>query len=479
MPASLIGAFSWVEWAYFSTLSLLACWGAHRLWLVFHFRWPATEPAPAPDDGLLFITVQLPIYNERTVIERLLRAAGALDYPADRFEIQVLDDSDDETRAIVDREVARLVASGVDTYVVRRPTRAGYKAGALEHGLERARGELLCVFDADFLPQPDFLRRLVPHFADPAVGLVQARWEHQNRDESTFTRAQSALLDGHFVIEHKVRFDEGLFFNFNGTAGIWRRSAIEGAGGWEHDTLTEDLDLSYRAQLAGWRFVYAASVTAPAEVPPGIAAFKSQQHRWAKGSVQVARKLSGRVLGSSIPWRTKREALTHLTGNSGYPLVLAMAVLLPLATRQRADFPLHWFHLSTFLACTVSVFLFYERSQRALGRTLVQRTRDTLAAVALGIGMSLSQSRAVLEGLFQETGAFVRTPKRGDAATIGPYRALVIGVPGLELLLAAWFVWGLVEAARLHRWGALPFLALFFTGFAWVGLASLREALRR
>ena len=470
---------------YFATLGLLTIWGVHRLWLLSRFRWDPTAPATAgakaaaPGDSTAepevpIVTVQLPVFNERTVAARLIRAAGALEYPAARLEIQVLDDSTDETCAIVDEEVARLVAGGIDAKVLRRAARTGFKAGALAHGMQSARGSLLCVFDADFTPEASFLALLVPHFEDPKVGMVQARWGHQNRDESPLTRAESTLLDGHFVIEHKVRFDEGLFFNFNGTAGLWRRTAIDDAGGWQHDTLTEDLDLSYRAQLRGWRFVYMPNVTAPAEVPPDIAAFKSQQHRWAKGSVQVARKLGWQVLTSRQPWRIKREAITHLTGNSGYPLVLAMAVLLPLATTVRtAD--VHWLHLATFVLTTISVFAFYERSQRALGRTRAQRVCDALGAVALGIGMCVSQTRAVLEGLFQRTGTFVRTPKRGDGALARPYRTLRAGLPGGELILAAWFAWGLVHAARTHLWGSLPFLCLFFAGFLWVGTLSVRS----
>ena len=265
---------------YLVTLAVLGLYGLHRVWMLRGFRWPGTgEPERRSEGELPFVTVQLPLFNERTVAVRLLRAVGRLDYPADRFEIQVLDDSTDETRVLVDAEVARLRERGLAAVAVRRVGRHGYKAGALDHGMESARGDLLCIFDADFMPEPDFLRRMVPRFEDERVGMVQARWSHANREESVLTRAQSTLLDGHFVIEHKVRADHDLYFNFNGTAGIWRRAAIEDAGGWEHDTLTEDLDLSYRAQLAGWRFVYAPLVCAPAEVPPDIAAFKSQQHR--------------------------------------------------------------------------------------------------------------------------------------------------------------------------------------------------------
>ncbi|MCZ6596124.1 MAG: glycosyltransferase [Planctomycetota bacterium] len=460
--------------AYLGTLAVLALYGLHRLSMILRFRWePSREADPvAPDHELPLVTLQLPLYNERTVAARVIRAAGALDYPPERLEIQVLDDSTDETRGIVDREVAALRERGLDAKVVRRPDRHGYKAGALDFGQRTARGELIAIFDADFTPRPDFLRSMVGRFADPCVGMVQARWEHENRDESVLTRAQSILLDGHFVIEHKVRHDHGLYFNFNGTAGVWRRAAITDAGGWQHDTLTEDLDLSYRAQLAGWRFVYEPLVLAPAEVPPDIAAFKSQQHRWAKGSVQVGRKLLGRILRAKVPLRVKFEALAHLTGNAGYPLVLALAILLPLSISEHARFG-GWGHILFFLFCTFSVVLFYETSQRAIGRTGWQRLRDVPAGISLGIGMCVSQTRAVLEGFFRETGAFVRTPKRGDAPAARRYTARLKGLPGIEILLALWFAWACWSAVEQGLWGTLPFLLLFFSSFAWVGGLSL------
>ena len=469
-PSSLIAD------AYLGTLLLLGIYGLHRVTLLWRFRWNAEETPAEPAD-LFTVTVQLPLYNERTVATRLIRAVGELDYPRERLQIQVLDDSDDETCAIVDRAVAALRARGLQAEVVRRPDRSGFKAGALEHGLSYANGELLCIFDADFLPRPDFLRRMVGHFRDPGVGMVQARWEHVNREESVLTRAQSTLLDGHFVIEHKVRADGGLFFNFNGTAGIWRREAIRTAGGWQHDTLTEDLDLSYRSQLAGWRFVYAPMVCAPAEIPPDISAFKSQQHRWAKGSVQVARKLARRIARADVPLRVKLEAGAHLTGNTGYPLVLLLAILLPLSVTRESRFG-EWWHLGIFLLCTVSVILFYDRSQRALGRTVLARLRDVPAAMSLGIGMCVSQTRAVVEGLFHETGEFVRTPKRGDAPRTRRYRTLLRGVPGIELVLAAWFAWAVGGAIEARMWGSLPFLLLFLSGFLWVGSLSLRDWVR-
>jgi cellulose synthase/poly-beta-1,6-N-acetylglucosamine synthase-like glycosyltransferase len=457
--------------AYLATMSVLAVYGLHRIALLARFHWEGREPA-VPSSCSRRVTVQLPVFNERTVAARLIRAAGGLRYPRELLQIQVLDDSTDETVAIVEHEVGRLRSRGLDAVVVRRERRAGFKAGALDHGTRSAKGELLCIFDADFVPPPEFLERLVGRFEDPTVGMVQARWGHQNRDENLLTRASSTLLDGHFVIEHTVRHDRRLFFNFNGTAGIWRRAAIESAGGWQHDTLTEDLDLSYRAQLAGWRFVYEPCVVAPAEVPADIAAFKSQQHRWAKGSVQVLRKLCRSIVCSKEPLGVKLEALAHLTGNAGYPCVLALAILLPLSVGLAASYST-WLHAALCLLCTLSVLLFYERSQRVVGRPLGRRLCDILAAMALGIGMSVSQTQAVLAGLSRRTGAFLRTPKHGGRSTAHPYRAALRGPPGVELLLAAWFAWGMGVAVLDHVWGALPFLLLFFSGFAWVGALSL------
>lgn len=465
--------------AYLATLAALGFFGLHRVWLVSRFRWKARAEFPAPAWAEPpRVTVQLPLYNERTVAARLIRAVGAFDYPRERLEIQVLDDSSDETRVIVEAEVGELVRRGLDAKVLRRANRAGFKAGALAHGLDSARGELIAIFDADFVPRPDFLRRLVPAFAQPEVGMVQARWEHMNRDESLLTRAQSTLLDGHFVIEHTVRFDHGLFFNFNGTAGLWRRSTIDSAGGWQHDTLTEDLDLSYRAQLAGWRFVYVPQHAAPAEVPAELGAFQSQQYRWAKGSVQVARKLAGRIARADQPLRVKLEAAAHLLGNAGYPFVVLLAALLPLVTTVETRVPTVW-HLAAFAVCTLSVIAFYERGQRALGRPWRKRVLDVPAAMALGIGMSVAQTRAVLSGILGQTGEFVRTPKRGDAPAATRYRLALARWPWLEVAYSAWFALGIVRAVAAGLWGSLPFLLLFFAGFAWIGGLAVREAWNR
>ncbi len=455
---------------YAGCLSLLAVYGAHRLWMLRRFNSIETPAAATPPEALPRITVQLPVYNERAVAARVIAAAGALDYPSDRIQIQVLDDSGDDTCKIVDQAVAALCRQGLDAVVVRRTERTGFKAGALDAGMLTATGELVCIFDADFMPRPEFLRQLVPHIQDPKVGCVQARWSHENRDESALTRAQATLLDGHFVIEHKVRHDAGLFFNFNGTAGIWRRAAIRDAGGWQTDTLTEDLDLSYRAQLAGWRFVYAPEVVSPAELPQSLAAFKTQQHRWAKGSAQVLKKLAKRIYNSSTPLPVRLEAFIHLSSNVGYPLVFALSLLLPVV-HLHGPLVGDAAHLAIFVLCTLSVMLFYERGQRALGRGVLRRLGDTLLAMSLGIGLCVSQSGAVFAGLFGTRGVFERTPKRGG------YRALARGLPGIELTLALWLGWAAVCAARAGLWGSLPFLALFTASFLWVGGLSLWEAL--
>src|SRR6266436_1205079 len=307
--------------AYFFVLIVLAIYGWHRYYLVYlYMRNRDKEPRPGPPlDPLPVVTIQLPLYNEMYVAERLIEAVCRIDYPRDLLEIQVLDDSTDETRSIADRAVRRFAAQGTDIRYFHRADRSGYKAGALEAGLKVARGEFIGIFDADFIPTADFLTTLIPHFHNPKVGMVQARWGHINQNYSLLTKIQAILLDGHFILEHGGRNRGGRFFNFNGTAGIWRREAIADAGGWQHDTLTEDLDLSYRAQMKGWRFVFLQDVVAPAEIPVEMNAFKSQQHRWAKGSVQTCKKLLPRILASDLPLAIKTEATFHLTANFAYP----------------------------------------------------------------------------------------------------------------------------------------------------------------
>ncbi len=475
---------------YYLTLGVLAFYGVHRLVLLaVYWRTRGRRAAPPPEPSLSpFVTVQLPLYNEMYVAQRLIEAVSRLDYPRDRFEIQVLDDSTDETVELVAASVARFRREGIDIHHLRRAARHGFKAGALAHGLELARGELVAIFDADFLPAADFLGRTVPHLAaDPGLGLVQARWSHLNRHSSLLTRVQAILLDGHFLIEHAARHGGGCFFNFNGTAGVWRREAIEQAGGWQHDTVTEDLDLSYRAQLAGWRFLYLPEVHAPAELPVEVNGFKSQQQRWAKGSVQTGRKLLGRILRAPIPWPTKLEAAVHLTNNLSYPLMVLLSLLvLPAMVLRRGSSPvvLLAVDLPLFLAATVSVLAFYGVSQVIPGGGSRRELAVLPALMALGIGLAVSNASAALAGLATRGGVFHRTPKyavteRGGQWLGKRYRALVRPAVLFEGLLALYFAVSVVWAAQSGMWLSLPFLYLFLQGYAYMFLLSLVPALRR
>jgi len=467
--------------------TLLLAYSAHR-WLTL-WRWsrrrraaiPRTPVDPCAWPG---VTVQLPLYNERCVIERLIDAVAALEYPADRLEIQVLDDSTDETLDLARAAAARHRARGIDIEVLHRERRERFKAGALAAGLARARGSLIAIFDADFVPDPDFLRRVVPSFARPEVGMVQARWGHLNRDASLLTSAQAAMLDAHFLLEHEARMAAGLFFNFNGTAGVWRRACIESAGGWSHDTLTEDLDLSYRAQLAGWRFVSLPGVVAAAELPADIEAFKSQQHRWCKGSIQTARKLLPAVLRSAQPRGVKIEACFHLTNNVAYLLFLLSGLLLlpvMLAFPHMAPRLAIAADVGVILAGVVPVCAFLAAGRLAAGARGWSVARDVIAALVLGAGLSFTNTRAVLEGLGRRPGEWIRTPKTGEGgpqARLEPYARRHASGGGLELLLAlgaaglSGLAWSLGHAR------SLPFLLILGLGLAYVGALSFRRPAR-
>ena len=477
---------------YFAVLGVLAAYGVHRLALALAVRRGLGKPAPEASGSWPRVTVQLPVFNEKFVAERLIDAVCSLDYPAHLLEIQVLDDSTDGTRELVRRRVEHHRSRGLEVHHLHRTDRVGYKAGALASGLDVARGELVAVFDADFVPPADFLRRAVPHFADPTIGMVQARWGHLNRRSSLLTKVQAILLDAHFVIEHAVRERLGCLFNFNGTAGIWRRQAIEDAGGWTHDTLTEDLDLSYRAQLAGWRFRYVGDLVVPAELPADINAYKSQQHRWAKGSVQTARKLLPTVLRSSLPLRAKLEAFVHLTSNFTYPLMLALSLLIfPAMVLRRGEesWRLYAFDLPLFTAATLSVVVFFLVSQHrgrsgegagsvSTGRCLAQMP----ALMALGIGLSVINTTAVWAGLRERGGVFHRTPKyrlEGRHRFTDAAYALTAHFSWLiEAALALYFVVCFVLAARLEMWHSMPFLWLFLQGYVYMTWLGLEPALR-
>ena len=469
--------------AYFAIWAMFALLGARRLWLLRLYRRAKRMAAPVTaDGGRPHVTVQLPVYNELYVIRRLIRAVARLDYPGELLEIQVLDDSTDATADAAREEVERLAAEGLDIRHLRRPSRDGFKAGALEWGLARAKGELILIFDADFVPEPDLLARIVPSFADPRVGMVQVRWDHLNPDYSLLARVQGITLDGHFVVEHEARAKNGLFFNFNGTAGAWRRTCIEDAGGWQHDTLTEDLDLSYRAQLAGWRFVYLQGVTCPAELPVDMRAFKTQQFRWVKGSIQVARKILPRLWRSDLPLRRKIEASVHLTHNATYALVLALSVFAypaALARYVAGRGTMLAVELPLFLLATGSVIWFYAVASLEGGRSLRRQVRYFPAVMSVAIGLSISNTRALLEGILGVTTPFHRTPKydlvaRGDAPRGTLYRGLHSGTAWLEIALSVYLAWTLLFVVRHALFGAVPFVLLFLFGYLYVGVLSVR-----
>ncbi len=471
---------------YFSVLLILCAYGLHRAHLVLmvvRHRKKLAEAARTvvtPEDRLPSVTVQLPLYNEATVVARLLDAAGGIDYPHDRLEIQVLDDSNDETCAIAEAKVAELRERGVNAVYVRRPDRVGYKAGALDYGLAIAQGELIAIFDADFVPQPEFLRDVVGHFEDPKIGMVQTRWGHINRDQSLLTSIQALMLDGHHLVENRARFGGGCMFNFSGTGGIWRHKAIDDAGGWQHDTLTEDLDLSYRAQLAGWRFIYRPDVVTPAELPEDMSAFRAQQFRWAKGTVQTARKLMRRLMRTELTLSQRIEAFFHLTPHFAYPLMVLLSVLLlPAlllmpATNVRSmllvDLPL-------CLGATGSLATFYILAEQAQGRSVWSAVRRLPALIALGAGLAPHLSMAVWEGLRSMAGEFIRTPKRG--ITAGRYRQ-VADLPFTELALTLISGASVVAAVETGHWLATPFAGLFMGGYAYVsGLVLSEQTSRR
>lgn len=483
-----------VLFGYFAILIVLAMYGFHRYAIVRLYRKYAGDGDPEParhfgDDELPFVTVQLPIYNERYVVERIIDAACGLDYPSDRLEIQVLDDSTDDTTERARRRVKFWRQRGVDISLIHRVDRHGYKAGALQEGLRQGRGEFVAVFDADFIPESDFLRRTVHHFSDARIGMVQARWDYVNRDFSLLTRAQAVLLDGHFVLEHTARHRSGRFFNFNGTAGIWRVAAIEDAGGWEHQTLTEDLDLSYRAQLAGWKFRFLRDLTVPSEIPVTMNAFKSQQHRWAKGALQTARKVLPRVLRSDFSWKIKLEAFYHLTGNIAYVLMVMLALLMPMATMVRIQqgwYEVLLLDLPIFFGATYSICHFYWVSQRETGQSRLETLRLLPTVLGLGIGLCVNNARGVVEALFRYETPFVRTPKYAidrfdESWTSKLYIRKTSLLPIIETGFGIWFsyaIWCIITDAG-QSLASLPFLLLFQFGFFYVAFVSISQSLRQ
>jgi cellulose synthase/poly-beta-1,6-N-acetylglucosamine synthase-like glycosyltransferase len=472
---SLLGVF------YFIVTTVLALYGLHNLittvmYLTMKPSQKRKTGAPALKVWPL-VTVQLPIFNEKYTVERLLRAVTRLDYPADRIQIQVLDDSTDDTFDLVARLVDRYKSSGVNVELIHRVDRKGYKAGALEDGLQTATGELIAIFDADFVPKPDWLKRTVPSFQNPQLGCLQTRWGHTNQQYNSLTQAEAMGIDGHFIIEQTVRSKNGFFLNFNGTAGLWRRACIEDAGGWQWDTLTEDLDLSYRAQMRGWKFNYLPDVVVPAELPPQVEAYKKQQFRWAKGSFQVVRKILPSVLRADLPLTVRFMALLHLTGYFVHPLMLSILLLtLPVGLLVPGAFSI--FPIS--LIAGLGPPLLYLTATATQHRSILRRMSTFPLLVIVGFGLSLSTTIAVLEGLFSKGGAFIRTPKLNvnnkrqtrqkiDRAYIAPLSPMV----WIEIVLGLYaLVTGIVLAPYIG-WGIVPWMVIYMLGFFYIAGLNL------
>ena len=472
---------------YFVVLILLASYGIHRYTLVYLYyrnkKNQTIEPAEKFSE-LPRVTVQLPIFNEQFVVDRLLQAVCRLDYPREKLDIQVLDDSTDETVVVARELVEHYAAQGYPITYIHRTNREGFKAGALHEGMKSATGEFITIFDADFVPPSDFLQRTIHHFSVENIGMVQTRWTHINRHYSFLTEVEAILLDGHFVLEHSGRARSNVFFNFNGTAGVWRRSAIEDAGGWQHDTLTEDTDLSYRAQLKGWKFIYLQDVECPAELPVEMTAFKTQQARWAKGLIQTGKKILPRVLASDQPFKVKLESWYHLTANLGYPLMVVLSVLLLPAMVIR--FYQGWFQMlyidvPLFLASTFSISSFYLVSQRELFPKTWPRALLYLPfLMALGIGLTVTNTIAVIEALVGRQTAFARTPKyrvesKKDRFRAAKYRKRLGWVPWIEILIGGYFALTVIYAVQNENYLTVPFLLLFVLGYWYTGLMSLLQ----
>lgn len=464
---------------YFAAMAGLALYGIHRMWLLYCWfhekrvnRLQDTVQTPAQLSSFPFITVQLPIYNERFVARRLIDASASLKWPREKIEIQVLDDSDDDTKQIVDEAVCYWNQKGIAIHVLRRNARSGFKAGALRYGLERAKGELVAVFDADFLPNDDFLLRATPYFSDQKTGMVQARWGFMNTEYSWLTAVQSLLLGQHFTIEHFVRFKKGLFFNFNGTAGIWRRQAIESAGGWRSDTVTEDLDLSYRAQLMGWRFVYRDDLVVPSELPVTMASFRCQQQRWAKGSIQTAKKILPRLIASRLPVRVKCEAAAHLMANFCWLLGTVITLTLYSTITWRVSigpYQMLRLDLPLFMMTSIILFLYFfiyiviAEKKKTFGRLLL------LPVLTIGIAPSIAVS--VIKGILSNGGDFHRTPKFGIRGRerlpilASLYRQQSLPYIMMNTALFLYSLLPLVFVCQRGTWLAIPFVLLFPLGF--------------
>ena len=490
-PFAGIHQSSWFDWSllipYFVVLAILSVYGLHRFDIIrtyFKYRKNAAQEPKLRFAELPRVTIQLPIYNERYVIERLIDETTKIEYPRDLLQIQVLDDSTDETHAFAEALCERYRLLGLPIEYHHRTDRKGFKAGALAEGLATATGEFVAIFDADFIPPADFLTKTVQHFADPAVGVVQTRWSYLNRDYNFLTEVEALLLDGHFILEHGARSTAGYFFNFNGTAGILRRRMIEDAGGWQADTLTEDSDLSYRAQIKGWRFVYLPGLECASELPVEMHGFQVQQSRWAKGLTQVAQKILPQIMRAKLPWRVKLEAFLHLTPNISYPLMLVMsALMLPVMIVRfyMGIFQMVFIDLPLIIASFWSISAFYIIAYRELFPRHWKRSVFLLPLLmATGVALTIVNTRAVLEALLGIRSAFVRTPKYAIEGTQvnlehKKYRRKSGWLPYIEIAVGSYFLYMIFFAIDTYNYFAIPFLGLFVVGYYWAAFATLYQ----
>ena len=490
--------------SYCVVLALVAFYGFHRYILVYLYvkhRHDGYQPKDTFDE-LPRVTVQLPMFNEDTVAERIIRASCAIDYPLNKLEIQVLDDSTDHSAEIARKACEDFAAKGYPIKYLHRDNREGYKAGALAEGLKTASGEFIAIFDADFVPPKDILYNTINYFTEDKVGMVQVRWDHLNRDASLLTKSQAIFLDGHFMIEHTARNRSGRFMHFNGTAGVWRRSTIEDGGGWQHDTLTEDLDLSYRCQLKGWQFVYLPQFSAPAELPPEMIAFKQQAHRWTKGSMQTGIKLLPRILRSHLPRSVKWEAFFHLTNTVVYPLMVLLTLLLYptffnwLSPFKEKTWGSYIFSFSLFVLATCSASTFFAFGQKELfGKRAGWRSLLYMPVLmALGVGVSINNAKAVFEAIWsaftKKTSEFVRTPKYGSNGAartrarrddIFTFKRLMLPIIEISfgcymascLWISFWYQCGILPGSDKSGWASVPFLLIFAGGYFYVGFGSI------
>lgn len=472
---------------YFISLSILFLFGSSGFVMIYYYmkHRHKTPERPEPLPSFPTVTIQLPLYNEYYVIERLIEATCRIDYPKEKLEIQVLDDSTDETVDVVAASVELYRRQGFDIRHIRRTSRTGFKAGALKEGLADAKGEFIAIFDADFVPKKDFLAQTLPYFfMDPGIGLVQTRWEHLNSDYSFLTRVQAMALDGHFVIEQNVRNKAGFFINFNGTGGIWRKQCIFDAGNWEADTLTEDLDLSYRAQLKGWKFKFLNDVTSPAELPSEINALKSQQFRWTKGAIETARKILPRVWRAPLPMEKKIHATFHLSNNIVFPFIVIAGILnVPLIfIKHQGGYETYFTIMAVFVFAFIGSFLFYLYSQKDVYRDWQRRMLLFPLFMAGSMGFSVNNTRAVLEGLFRKKSEFVRTPKysvidKNDNWLDKKYALMSFDYTVvIEVVLALYCSFGVAASIYYLELAAVPFQMLFSMGFGLVAWLSIKHA---